>query len=58
MSTSAKAVRFDDDSLWVELDDGRRIAVPLAWFPRLLAASPTIVQIDPQAVVIEAHRFS
>jgi hypothetical protein len=33
-------VRFDDDSMWVDLDDGRRISVPLAWFPRLLAATP------------------
>jgi len=40
MSTSAKAVRFDDDSMWVDLDDGRRMAVPLAWFPRLLSATP------------------
>lgn len=40
MATSAKAVRFDDDSIWVNLDDGRVIAVPLAWFPRLLAATP------------------
>ncbi len=40
MSTSANAVRFDDDSMWVDLDDGRRMAVPLAWFPRLLAATP------------------
>ena len=40
MSTSAKAVRFDDDSMWVHLDDGRIVAVPLAWFPRLLAATP------------------
>ncbi len=39
MTTSAKAVRFDDDSMWVHLDDGRVIAVPLAWFPRLLGAS-------------------
>ena len=39
MSTSARAVRFDDDNLWVDLDDGRVIAVPLAWFPRLLAAT-------------------
>ncbi|MDP1532672.1 MAG: DUF2442 domain-containing protein [Rubrivivax sp.] len=30
---------FDDDSLWVQLDDGRVIAVPLAWFPRLLTAT-------------------
>ena len=40
MSISAKAVRFGDDSMWVDLDDGRRMAVPLAWFPRLLAATP------------------
>ncbi len=39
MTTSAKAVRFDDDSMWVDLSDGRVIAVPLAWFPRLLHAS-------------------
>ncbi len=40
MTASAKAVRFDEDSLWVDLDDGRTVGVPLAWFPRLLAASP------------------
>lgn len=40
MTTSAKAVHFDDDSMWVHLDDGRVMAVPLAWFPRLLAATP------------------
>lgn len=40
MSTSPKAVRFDDNSMWVSLADGRTIAVPLAWFPRLLYARP------------------
>ena len=40
MTTSAKTVRFDDDSMWVHLDDGRVVAVPLALFPRLLAATP------------------
>lgn len=40
MTTSAQSVRFDDDSMWVHLDDGRVIAVPPAWFPRLLAATP------------------
>jgi hypothetical protein len=35
----AKSVRFDRDSLWVHLDDGRVIGVPLAWFPRLLHAT-------------------
>ena len=32
-------VRFDDDSMWVSLEDGRTIGVPLAWFPRLLHAT-------------------
>ena len=39
-SASATAVRFDEDSMWVSLLDGRVIGVPLAWFPRLLHASP------------------
>ena len=39
MSTSAKDVRFANDSMWVELTDGRTIGVQLAWFPRLLNAS-------------------
>lgn len=33
-------VRFDADSFWVDLDDGRTLGVPLAWFPRLLHATP------------------
>jgi len=33
-------VRFDEDSFWVELSDGRTLGVPLAWFPRLLRGSP------------------
>lgn len=32
-------VRCDDDSLVVDLMDGRTISVPLAWYPRLLAAT-------------------
>jgi hypothetical protein len=40
MTTSPKAVRFDEDTLWVSLSDGRTIAAPLAWFPRLLEATP------------------
>ncbi len=40
MTTSATAVRFDDVTLWVDLADGRTIGVPLAWFPRLLHATP------------------
>jgi hypothetical protein len=42
MNSSAKATRvhFDADSLWVDLADGRIIGIPLAWFPRLLRATP------------------
>ena len=36
----AKKIGFDADNLLVELVDGRKISVPLAWFPRLLAATP------------------
>lgn len=39
-SVKAIAVRFDDYSLYVDLSDGRMIGVPLAWFPRLLHATP------------------
>jgi hypothetical protein len=41
MSSLVKAtnVKFDADSFWVDLSDGRTIGVPLAWFPRLLRAS-------------------
>ncbi len=38
-SVRANSVRFDQDSLWVELSDGRTLGVPLAWFPRLLHGS-------------------
>jgi hypothetical protein len=47
MSFSASAadervldVQFSDDSFSVNLRDGRIISVPLAWFPRLLQATP------------------
>ncbi len=40
MSISATAVRFDKNTMWVDLTDGRTLGVPLAWFPRLLHATP------------------
>ena len=40
MTISATAVRFDDNTMWVDLTDGRTLGVPLAWFPRLLNATP------------------
>jgi len=33
------SVSFDADRLIVDLMDGRTIAVPLAWYPRLLEAT-------------------
>ena len=57
MSTSAETVRFDDDTMWVGLSDGRTIGVPLAWFPRLLNASAedrAAVQISPFGLHWEA----
>jgi hypothetical protein len=38
MTILARNLRFDDDTMWVDLSDGRVLGVPLAWFPRLLAA--------------------
>jgi hypothetical protein len=35
-SVRPTAVRFDADMMWVDLDDGRTLGVPLAWFPRLM----------------------
>ena len=35
----ATNVQFDQDSLWVDLADGRRLGVPLAYFPRLFKAT-------------------
>jgi len=32
-------VRFSEDSLVVDLMDGRTISAPLAWYPRLLHAT-------------------
>src|SRR5581483_809100 len=36
----ASHVEVNDDTLTVELADGRTIAAPLAWYPRLAHASP------------------
>ena len=36
----AKEVGVSADELSVLLADGRRLSVPLAWFPRLLRATP------------------
>jgi hypothetical protein len=40
MSISAERVTFDEDSMHVDLSDGRTLSIPLAWFPRLVHATP------------------
>jgi len=34
-----KDVQVTDEALVVQLRDGRKVSAPLAWFPRLMAAS-------------------
>jgi hypothetical protein len=36
----AESVTVTEDTLSVELSDGRTLSVPLAWFPRLVHATP------------------
>ena len=36
----ATRLRFEADVMWLELADGRQLGVPLAYFPRILRASP------------------
>lgn len=39
-TVSAQNVSVTDDTLTVDLSDGRTVSVPLAWFPRLLHGTP------------------
>lgn len=44
MSTLVSEVRavkvwFDDDNIWLGLEDGRQVSTPLAFYPRLLNAT-------------------
>ena len=38
-SVTAQKIWFDEDYLWLILSDGRQLATPLSYFPRLLRAS-------------------
>lgn len=51
MNISATDVKFDENSMLVELSDGRTIGVPLAWFLRLPNANPS------QREKVEIGRF-
>ncbi len=37
---AVRKVEVGDDALTMELSDGRSIVAPLAWYPRLLDATP------------------
>ena len=37
---TAERVKISSDTLQVDLSDGRSIAVPLSWYPRLLHGTP------------------
>jgi Protein of unknown function (DUF2442) len=39
-NATAKGVRFAEDTMSVIFSDGRELSVPLAYFPRLLKATP------------------
>lgn len=39
--TLAQNVAITDDTLIVDLDDGRTLSVPLAWYPRLFHGTPS-----------------
>lgn len=57
MSISANKVEFDADTMWVSLEDGRTLGVPLVWFPRLMSASVaerSSVEISPFGLHWEA----
>ena len=40
IEATASKIWFDHENLWVLLRDGRQLSVPLAYFPRLLKATP------------------
>ncbi|MCA1839120.1 MAG: DUF2442 domain-containing protein [Actinobacteria bacterium] len=39
-SVEAQSVKFTEDSLVVDLVDGRTISVPISWYPRLVYGTP------------------
>jgi len=40
MNISATRLDFDESMMRVDLSDGRKLGVPLAYFPRLMRATP------------------
>lgn len=57
MTVSPMQASFGEDILWVALSDGRTLGAPLAWFPRLLHATPSqraAVTLSPMGLHWEA----
>jgi len=53
MTASAKYVSFDEHKMWIELSDARTLGVPLAWFPKLMHATPderNDFELSPQGI--------
>ena len=40
LESSTVDVWFDEENMWLLLNDGRQLSVPLSYFPRLLKATP------------------
>jgi len=47
-------VRFDQDSMLWDLEDGRSVSVPLSWYPSLMLATP-LERADHFIVAYSAH---
>lgn len=52
MTISAKSIRFDENTMWVELNDARILGVPLVWFPKLLHATQS--ELENYELSVEA----
>lgn len=40
IEATASKLWFDEDNMWIALNDGRQLSVPLVYFPRLFEATP------------------
>jgi hypothetical protein len=47
-------IRFDQDSMIWDLEDGRSVSVPLSWYPYLMLATPA-ERADHFIVAYSAH---
>ncbi len=55
LAARAVDVKVTDDELTVQLEDGRTLAVPLVWYPRLLHGSKRARRMLDDAVTYVAQ---